>query len=935
MGARPNCEVLVIDDDDGISVHKAGMFDITIVITPPQITKTYVYTNANIFSHPKRHSLLLATSHNISVYNMSATTQANSTNILLLGSQSTSDRHYRPIITMREKTRPLPPGNMARFRRTAPISFDVQIVQPHQPPPPRSIDVASHQLLAERSLSGNTSGQSSLPTSVWPSGAFQNDMFYTTRPRLNQIQECLMASQSLKTSIRRMPLEQEHSFRDHPTGIPSKPDDVDSGRSRAMQDQNIIVNLDNDRNPNQSDLVFDFERVNGAASHTGFGSGVDSKDYLSDAEFGTWLAKQEQGDCSDRRSRTQPRSLHSQVPLPRVTIDQHTHNGIPLRTKVCVEMTDGDFMRIIKISQNPRSKEVFLGGQIYRRMTFMNGILEKKLNEVCWISHIIDSDSTDRKGQVLQEISVNQVVRRRSLRLTNRPFPQLTFRDESNWREDQDTTRNERVLVCRWKYICTYRTPIAYSKNIHSEKALIFLREDETDRGLSISDNSLRHTFRGETIPGGASHAISTAEFEHQRLEKAMAKRASKQDRKLNTERHMVQNHHTASLIDLTVDIDLTSEIDTISLGPPDVVNIEGYARTGPAPGTTEDLRGAWFKNIHSFPRKLRSSQIWDHHYSASTSPSKRRGLVRLPMTSSSEVGTTSSSITSCSTASSSTSSVSTIGKESSPSKTSFGEQLRSDILHPHDGNALCCDTDTFSRKLDSSSNTITSESDNSLWLPPVPIQRYTMGDGFCGAGGVSRGATMAGLRLQWSFDCERPMCVTYHKNFPTTDVYQVQAFEFATDKTVCAKIDCLHLSPPCQFFSPAHTTEGQNDERNTASSFVIAELLKKAKPRIVTLENTLGLEQRHPLYLHAVIQQFTALGFSIRWGVIDLRDFGVPQSRRRLILIAAWYWSTFLSITAEANLCTQSWRSSTSASYYNTLEVPRKHGLETVDDDQ
>ena len=167
-------------------------------------------------------------------------------------------------------------------------------------------------------------------------------------------------------------------------------------------------------------------------------------------------------------------------------------------------------------------------------------------------------------------------------------------------------------------------------------------------------------------------------------------------------------------------------------------------------------------------------------------------------------------------------------------------------------------------------------------------LQRYTFGDSFCGCGGVSRGARMAGLRLKWAFDHERAMCDSYLASFPDVTVDCCSAFDYTTSNRPGTKVDILHLSPPCQFFSPAHTIVGQNDESNTASSFVIFELLKRVRPRIVTLENTMGLQHRHPLYLNAVIQQFTTLGFSIRWQVIDLRDFGVPQSRRRLIMIAA-----------------------------------------------
>ena len=104
-------------------------------------------------------------------------------------------------------------------------------------------------------------------------------------------------------------------------------------------------------------------------------------------------------------------------------------------------------------------------------------------------------------------------------------------------------------------------------------------------------------------------------------------------------------------------------------------------------------------------------------------------------------------------------------------------------------------------------------------------------------------------------------------------------------------QVDVLHLSPPCQTFSPYHVHQGKNDELNQATFFAIEELLKKVKPRIVTLEETFGLSRmlKHQDWLNAMIQIFTKLGFSIRWRVFNLCDFGLPQPRKRLFVVASW----------------------------------------------
>lgn len=107
--------------------------------------------------------------------------------------------------------------------------------------------------------------------------------------------------------------------------------------------------------------------------------------------------------------------------------------------------------------------------------------------------------------------------------------------------------------------------------------------------------------------------------------------------------------------------------------------------------------------------------------------------------------------------------------------------------------------------------------------------------------------------------------------------------------------MDICHLSPPCQFFSDAHTWAGKDDEMNTASLFAIFNLLEKAKPRVVTLEQTSGLVRRHPIFFNAVVNMFTSRGFSVRWRVINCADFGLSQRRMRLFVIASWYVPTTL----------------------------------------
>ncbi|GAD91581.1 C-5 cytosine methyltransferase DmtA [Paecilomyces variotii No. 5] len=178
------------------------------------------------------------------------------------------------------------------------------------------------------------------------------------------------------------------------------------------------------------------------------------------------------------------------------------------------------------------------------------------------------------------------------------------------------------------------------------------------------------------------------------------------------------------------------------------------------------------------------------------------------------------------------------------------------------------------------------------LTLPsPYPTRdsrRYTFGDGFCGAGGVSRGATDAGLFIKWAFDKSHHAIESYGRNFPDVICEIADVTNFLTNQPSELKVDVSHGSPPCQTFSPAHTVEGPNDDANSACIFSCRDIIERSKPRVHTMEETSGLMERHQETFSAVIQDFVEIGYSVRWKVLDCSHYGVPQSRRRLFIIAS-----------------------------------------------
>lgn len=180
----------------------------------------------------------------------------------------------------------------------------------------------------------------------------------------------------------------------------------------------------------------------------------------------------------------------------------------------------------------------------------------------------------------------------------------------------------------------------------------------------------------------------------------------------------------------------------------------------------------------------------------------------------------------------------------------------------------------------------------NVIDLTVRPKQQYAFGDGYCCAGGASRGAKAARLSIVWGFDNNEAALKSYALNFSGAYCYCVDAYDLIKTLMDDFKVDVLHISPPCKTYSPAHTRPGRNDEVNEATFLATEELIKRIKPRIVTLEETFGLTRTldNQLWFKALLRMFSRLGFSCRWKVFDLCDYGLPQPRKRLILVASWY---------------------------------------------
>ncbi|KAL8853299.1 MAG: hypothetical protein Q9198_010980 [Flavoplaca austrocitrina] len=113
-------------------------------------------------------------------------------------------------------------------------------------------------------------------------------------------------------------------------------------------------------------------------------------------------------------------------------------------------------------------------------------------------------------------------------------------------------------------------------------------------------------------------------------------------------------------------------------------------------------------------------------------------------------------------------------------------------------------------------------------------LATYTFADICCGAGGASRGAAMAGLKLLYSLDHDPAACDNYRLNFPQVRLYQDSLDSFVSKKGPNLEADIMHFSFPCQAYSQANTRPNlEKDVLNIAANMKLGACLDIAKHRI------------------------------------------------------------------------------------------------------
>lgn len=163
--------------------------------------------------------------------------------------------------------------------------------------------------------------------------------------------------------------------------------------------------------------------------------------------------------------------------------------------------------------------------------------------------------------------------------------------------------------------------------------------------------------------------------------------------------------------------------------------------------------------------------------------------------------------------------------------------------------------------------------------------------DLFCGAGGLTHGLQRAGINVIAGYDIEAQCRYAYEKNnnavFIQKSVTDLKVEDFERHYGD-AEIRILAGCAPCQVFSSYNKKtreENQKDERwSLLTSF--GDHIKAVKPEIVTMENVPRLVNQR--VFHDFVDMLNAEGYQVSFKVVYCPDYGMPQSRSRLVLLAS-----------------------------------------------
>lgn len=172
-------------------------------------------------------------------------------------------------------------------------------------------------------------------------------------------------------------------------------------------------------------------------------------------------------------------------------------------------------------------------------------------------------------------------------------------------------------------------------------------------------------------------------------------------------------------------------------------------------------------------------------------------------------------------------------------------------------------------------------------------MKKRTAIDLFCGAGGLTQGLKQAGFNVIGAIESHPTYAESYKLNHPKTnlklcDITEIDPSKYRKELGLrVGELDLLAGCPPCQGYSTIGTRNRgkKNDPRNE----LVYEVLRFAlafKPKTIMMENVPALANDERL--KELQEKLENIGYKIDVKVLKMSHYGVPQARRRMIMLAS-----------------------------------------------
>lgn len=164
--------------------------------------------------------------------------------------------------------------------------------------------------------------------------------------------------------------------------------------------------------------------------------------------------------------------------------------------------------------------------------------------------------------------------------------------------------------------------------------------------------------------------------------------------------------------------------------------------------------------------------------------------------------------------------------------------------------------------------------------------------DVFSGIGGLTAGLKKAGFKIQTAIELDHNAVNTYKLNHRKTNVIHkdIRKVSISSLKKNLGeeRLSLLAGCPPCQGFSSVRRLNKKQTVRDDRNRLILEylRLVKGLKPLTIMMENVPGIKNYY--LFDVLLKELKNLKYNVDFRIVDVKDYGVPQRRRRMVLVGS-----------------------------------------------